>query len=532
MCHKSFGSGAMVTSEGIVIMPFVSTSPGSKLFFWSITCALAGFIFGFDLIVISGAEQEIQSLWNLSDQLHGLAISAALWGTVLGSLIGALPTDRFGRKKTLLSIGILYFVSAIWSALANDPTSFMIARFIGGLGIGVSTVAAPIFISEISPSDRRGRLTGMFQFNIVLGLLIATLSNFAIASLMSDSSDLAWRWMLGVEAIPALFYSFLCFLLPESPRWLIGQGRKDEAKPILKAINPSYSTEQVEALATEIENANRATSATPTFSWQRLRLPIFLAFLVAFFNQLSGINAILGFAPRIFQLTGIDTSASLLNSSLITLTNLVFTFVGLYLIDRLGRRTLLTIGSFGYIASLGICAWAFHQYSEPFEQAADAIDLKNQAAAIVAGEAHLPDGLAEDPSVASFDQQGLEEVADAQLEAARERSGAGGTLVLICILAFIAAHAVGQGTVIWVLISEIFPPAARGFGQSLGSATHWVFAAILTLVFPWAMGTFAPSHIFAFFAFMMLLQLLWVKTMVPETKGVSLEDMEATLGGK
>ena len=507
-----------------------SSSP--KLIFWSITCALAGFIFGFDLIVISGAEQKIQSLWNLSNKLHGLAMSAALWGTVLGSLIGAIPTDRFGRKKTLLSIGILYFASAIWSALANDPTSFMIARFIGGIGIGISTVAAPIFIAEISPSDRRGRLTGMFQFNIVLGLLIATLSNFAIASLMKDSPDQAWRWMLGVEAIPALIYSAMCFALPESPRWLIGKGRKDEAKPILAAINPSYSEEQIEDLSIEIENANQSTATTPAFSWQRLRLPILLAFLVAFFNQLSGINAILGFAPRIFQLTGIDTSASLLNSSLITLTNLAFTFVGLYLIDRIGRRTLLYIGSFGYIASLGICAWAFHHYSGPFGQAAEAIELKSSAAAIVAGDADLPGSLTNDPGFANLDQEGLEKAADSKLETASKDSGPGGTLVLICILAFIAAHAVGQGTVIWVLISEIFPSAARGFGQSLGSATHWVFAAILTLVFPWAMGTFAPSQIFAFFAFMMILQLIWVKTMVPETKGVSLEDMESKLGTK
>ncbi|MEM9281648.1 MAG: sugar porter family MFS transporter [Verrucomicrobiota bacterium] len=505
-------------------------NPSSRLILWAITCALAGFIFGFDLIVISGAEQQIQSLWNLSDKLHGLAMSAALWGTVVGSLIGAFPTDRFGRKKTLLSIGLLYFVSAIWSALSNDPWSFMTARFIGGLGIGISTVAAPIFISEISPSDRRGRLTGMFQFNIVFGLLIATLSNFAISTIMKDSPEMAWRWMLGVEAIPALIYSFMCLQLPESPRWLIGKGRKDEATPILSAINSSYSKEQIEDLANEIENAGSKSTSAPTFSWQRLRIPILLAFFVAFFNQLSGINAILGFAPRIFQLTGIDTSASLFNSSLITLTNLLFTFVGLYLIDRLGRRTLLYIGSFGYIASLGICAWAFHQYSEPFSQAADAIELKSNAAAIVAGETALPDNLAEDPAFANLDEAGLEKAADSQLDAASKAAGAGGTLVLICILAFIAAHAIGQGTVIWVLISEIFPPEARGFGQSLGSATHWVFAALLTLIFPWAMGTFAPSLIFAFFAFMMCLQLFWVKTTVPETKGVSLEEMESKLG--
>jgi SP family arabinose:H+ symporter-like MFS transporter len=438
------------------------TKPHStKLFFWSLTAALAGFLFGFDTVVISGAEQTIQELWGLSSAMHGFAMSAALWGTVLGSLVGAWPTDRFGRKKTLLSIGLLYFVSAIWSAMANDPLSFVVARFLGGLGVGVSTVAAPLFIAEIAPADKRGKLAGMFQFNIVFGILIAFASNAALGGIGED----AWRWMLGVEAIPALIYSLLCFSLPESPRWLIG--RKDDRSSgiaVLKMINPEASASEIEAKADEIVAVSHEAGSTGGFWTKRLKTPILLAFLIAFFNQLSGINAILYFSPRIFELTGLGEKAALLQSVGIGVTLVIFTFIGLWLIDKLGRRMLLYIGSFGYIASLGLCSWAF--FSENF------------------------------------------------------------TIVPVCIFAFIAAHAVGQGTVIWVLISEIFPNRHRAQGQSLGSFTHWIFAALLTLFFPSMVGTFAPGIIFAFFCFMMVLQLIWVKCMVPETKGRSLEEIE------
>ncbi len=439
------------------------TSP--RLFLWSLTAALAGFLFGFDTVVISGAEQTIQELWGLSAFSHGLAMSAALWGTVLGSLIGAWPTDRFGRKKTLVSIGLLYLISAIWSALAADPTSFMVARFIGGLGVGISTVAAPLFISEIAPAEKRGRLAGMFQFNIVFGILVAFGSN----ALLGGIGENAWRWMLGVEAIPALVYSLMCFGLPESPRWLIGK-KEDRAGgvAVLKLIHPEASDEEIESKADEIANVSHEAASTGGFWTKRLKTPILLAFLIAFFNQLSGINAILYFAPRIFELTGLGEKAALLQSVGIGVTNLIFTFVGLWLIDRLGRRTLLYIGSFGYIASLGLCAWAFS--SENF------------------------------------------------------------AIVPACIFAFIAAHAVGQGAVIWVFISEIFPNRHRAQGQSLGSFTHWIFAALLTLFFPAMVTAFAPGVVFGFFCFMMVLQLLWVKLMVPETKGRPLEQIEHDLG--
>ena len=526
----------------------------NRLLFWAITCALAGFIFGFDLIVISGAEQRIQSLWGLTEIQHGLAMSSALWGTVFGAIFGAIPTDRFGRKKTLLWIGILYFVSALGSGLAPNITFFSISRFIGGLGIGISTVAAPLFISEISPADRRGRLTGMFQFNIVLGLLIATLSNALIASIIDAGT--AWRWMLGIEALPALIYSFMCFSLPESPRWLIDQGKRDEGKAILGQINPSFSENELEAKVVEIEQASHRQTGSPKVFWNPLKLALVLAFLIAFFNQLSGINAILGFSPRILGMTGFDPSQSLFNASLITLVNLIFTLIGLRLIDKLGRRSLLFVGSIGYIVSLTICAWAFSHYKAPFQVAEKAIRLKgaivevaktdlseerrksaeetfgNARVALVessndqayAGKGvDLPKGLTEKENI---------EIAEAALKEASDKAGAGSVLVLICILGFIAAHAVGQGAVIWVFISEIFPAAARAFGQSLGSAVHWVFAAILTFAFPLAMENFSATAIFGFFALMMILQLIWVCIMVPETKGISLEQVEEKLGKK
>jgi MFS transporter, SP family, arabinose:H+ symporter len=435
-----------------------------KLFFWALTSALSGFLFGFDTVVISGAEQAIQDLWGLNATVHGLAISMALWGTVIGSLVGGWPTEKLGRRKTLLSIGILYFVSAVGSAYAPEVYSFMVARFIGGLGVGISTVAAPLYISEIAPPKDRGKLAGMFQFNIVFGILIAFLSN----ALLTGIGENAWRWMLGVEAIPALVYSILCFGLPESPRWLITHGGDRQGGiEVFRRIMPDATDAELNTLADEVAASVGKVEHAEKFFTRRLMRPISLAFLIAFFNQLSGINAILYFAPRIFKMTGLEESAALLQSIGIGVTNLIFTFVGLWLIDRLGRRTLLYIGSFGYIGSLGLCSWAFH--TENF------------------------------------------------------------AIVPVCIFAFIAAHAIGQGAVIWVFISEIFPNRNRAAGQSLGSFTHWIFAALLTLFFPNMVEAFAPSTVFGFFCFMMILQLVWVKFMVPETKGITLEDMQKKL---
>ena len=434
-----------------------------RLFLWSVVSALAGFLFGFDTVVISGAEQKIQALWGLSAGVHGLAMGAALYGTVLGSLLGGWPTDRFGRKKTLIAIGVLYVLSAFGCGFANGVSTFIVARFLGGLGIGVSTVAAPLYISEIAPPAYRGRLAGMFQFNIVFGIVAAFASNAIIARVGGDD---AWRWMLGIAAVPSVIYAAMCFGLPESPRWLIGRkGDRAAGLAVLRLIEPELPPVRLEAHADEIVAAVRTEKdiASRFWSW-RLRVPILLAILIAFFNQLSGINAVLYFAPRIFEMTGLGKEAALLQSVGIGVTNLAFTFVGLWLIDRLGRRTLLYLGSIGYIVSLGLTAWAF------FTQ-------------------HYG-------------------------------------IVPACIFAFIASHAIGQGTVIWVFISEIFPNRHRAEGQALGSFTHWVFAALLTTFFPKMVTAFAPGYVFLFFCSMMVLQLVWVHVAVPETKGRSLEDIQ------
>jgi sugar porter (SP) family MFS transporter len=438
----------------------------ARIYWWSLTSALAGFLFGFDTVVISGAEQTIQVLWHLSAAMHGFAIASALYGTVIGSLLGSWPTDRFGRKATLTSIGLLYIVSAVGCGYSWNVYSFIVARFIGGLGIGVSTVAAPLYISEISPPAYRGRLAGMFQFNIVFGIIVAFASNY----MLKDVGANAWRWMLGVAAFPSLVYTVCCFALPESPRWLLGR-RQDRAAgvSVLRLIMAGESEERVEAAADEILAASHEKAEVGPFWTRELRWPIALAILIAFFNQLSGINAVLYFAPRIFELTGLGAKAALLQSVGIGITNLVFTFVALRLIDRIGRRTLLYIGSFGYILSLGLTSWAFFS-------------------------GHL-------------------------------------TIVPVCIFAFIAAHAVGQGAVIWVFISEIFPNRHRATGQALGSFTHWMFAALLTTFFPSLVTAFPPGYVFLLFCGMMVLQLIWVRLMVPETKGVPLEELERRMTG-
>ncbi|MES2374724.1 MAG: sugar porter family MFS transporter [Bacteroidota bacterium] len=444
----------------------------SKLIRWSIVVALAGFIFGFDTVVISGANQPIKELWHTTPLFHGFFImSMALWGTVLGALFGGIPTEKYGRKKVLLWVGILFAVSAFGSALAGNAYVFSFFRFIGGVGIGVSSVVAPIYISEISTPATRGRLGALYQFNIVFGILIAFLSNYFLQG-VGGTDD--WRWMLGVLAVPALLYTILVFGVSESPRWLITK-RNDLAKA--KQIMLQIGVVDVEAeTASIIESNQHDTKPGNTggfFSGKHKKI-IYLAFMIAFFNQLSGINFILYYAPEILEKAGLAAKDSLFNSIAIGGINLLFTFVGLFLIDRLGRRTLLIIGSLGYILSLSLVAWAFYSHAGPM-------------------------------------------------------------FLMSFLLLFIAAHAVGQGAVIWVFISEIFPNKIRSAGQSFGASIHWVFAALITLVTPVFLdsdnGIFKdnPWPIFAFFAGMMFLQLIWVLVSVPETKGVSLEALEKKL---
>lgn len=443
----------------------------NNLFRYSIVAALAGFIFGFDTVVISGANLPIKELWHTTPLFHGLFImSMALWGTVLGAIFGGIPTQKYGRKKTLLWVGIFFALSAFGSAFAPNPYIFSFFRFLGGVGIGISSVAAPTYISEISTPATRGRLGAMYQFNIVFGILVAFLSNYFLQG-FGGAND--WRWMLGVLAIPSVIYTVMVIGVPESPRWLIT--KKNDLATAKKVLSQT-GVADVDAEVFSIIAAQRQeelAGASKFFSAKYKKI-ILLAFLVAFFNQLSGINFILYYSPEILEKAGLAAKESLLNSIAIGGTNLLFTFVGLYLIDRAGRKKLLIIGSLGYILSLATVAWAFYSHASPM-------------------------------------------------------------FLMTFLLLFIASHAIGQGAVIWVFISEIFPNKVRAMGQSFGASTHWVFAALITLVTPVFLdskkGIFKdnPWPIFAFFAFMMVLQLIWVLTKVPETKNVSLEELEKKL---
>jgi len=433
-----------------------------RILLWSITAALAGFLFGFDTVVISGADKKLQALWESSDVFHGsVVMSMALWGTVFGAIFGGIPTNRLGRKTTLIWIGLFYLISAVGSALVNDPYSFAFFRFLGGIGVGISTIAAPAYVSEISPAKNRGKLVALYQFNIVLGILIAFLSNY----LLRNVGENAWRWMIGVEAFPAFIYTLLIFVVPMSPRWLISKQRENEAKKVLELIASDTDADVfIQAIKNETENQRSGEN----IFMKKYRFPLMLAFLVAMFNQFSGINAFLYYAPRIFEEAGLGESTALLSSIGIGVTNLVFTLLGVFLIDRLGRKVLMYIGSIGYIISLSLVSIAFFLNWE-------------------------------------------------------------GLAVPIFLFLFIASHAIGQGAIIWVYISEIFPNHLRANGQSFGTSTHWILAAIIPSLVPVLFSTIGPGTVFLVFAMMMVFQLLFVIFMMPETKGISLEELSKKL---
>ena len=435
---------------------------------WIIIAALSGFLFGFDTVVISGANLPIKELWSTGPFFHGFFImSMALWGTVIGALFGAYPTNVLGRKKTLTWVGFFFFISALGSAFAMDPYTFSFFRFIGGLAVGVSSIAAPIYISEISSPKNRGSLGVLYQFSLVFGILIAFLSNYFLTGFQGGQD---WRWMLGIEALPAVLYLLMTFRIPDTPRWQILYKKNDQlALQTLEKIYGDSSTANDVLQQIKSNDAHQASKPQNFWSKKNNRV-IILAFVISFFNQLSGINFILYYAPEILELAGFATKESLFNSVFIGLTNIVFTFAGLLLIDKLGRKQLLIAGSIGYIVSLTGVSVAFYQALDP-------------------------------------------------------------QWIALFIFAFIASHAVGQGTVIWVFISEIFPNRARALGQSFGAGVHWVFAALITLVGPSviAMYNTNPWPIFSFFAFMMVLQLFFSIFMMPETKGKSLEEIDLVI---
>lgn len=428
--------------------------------FWvAFVASLGGLLFGFDTAVISGAEKQIQSVYGLSDFAHGFTMATALIGTIIGALFCGKPAERYGRKKSLIVIGLLYLVSAVFSGAIVNWYSFMFFRFIGGLAVGASSVVGPMFIAEISPAKWRGRFVCFFQFNIVLGIVLAYFSNYWIAGVPND-----WQWMIMAESIPAFLFSALMFTMPESPRWLVKQGREADAVSVFERTGEKDVASELEAIRQSLADAGaKGGKLFQKKYWK----PILIAFLIATINQLSGINAILYYAPRLLELSGVFREGAMLQSIIIGLTNLTFTMLGMFLIDKVGRKTLIGIGAAGMVicqamVARGFALEAFHGY-----------------------------------------------------------------YMLIFLVGYVAFFAISLGATIWVVIAEVFPNDVRAGGQVFGSMTHWVWSALLTWFFPLFLSI-GGQYIFTFFSVMAALALIFAWWM-PETKGKSLEQIQKEL---
>lgn len=451
----------------------------------AVIAALGGLLFGFDTVVISGAEQKLEEIFSPAADLpawwakfwHGFLMASALIGTVVGSVAVGKPSDLFGRRQVMFWLALLYFVSAVGSAWAWDWYSLVIFRFIGGLGVGGASVVSPMYIAEISPAKIRGRLVALAQFNIVFGIMLAYISNLIIASLQLGETE--WRWMFGVEAFPAAIFFVCLFATPRSPRWLVAKGRDEEARHVLELVGVDESVGSVDSELAAIRQSidlEHHNLQEPFFQRKYLK-PILLAFAMAAFNQLSGINAVLYYSKRIFESAGFEKSAGLLNSVGLGFVMLVFTMIGLAVIDSFGRKKMMIVGSIGYIFSLGATAWAFNT----------------------------------------------------QQTAGGGFTEFGGWVVFVSLLVFMMSHAFGQGTVIWVFIGEIFPNRLRARGQAFGSFTHWIFAAAISQTFP-LIAEKSGALVFAFYALCMVAQLIWVLSKMPETKNIPLEEIQKRLG--
>ena len=428
----------------------------------ALIAALGGFLFGFETAVISGAEKIIEKMWSLSSFWQGFTVSAALLGTILGSLVAGFPAKKYGRKKVLQVISVFFILAAVGCCSVSAWILFILFRFIGGIAVGASSVVGPMYISEIAPAHLRGRLAGSFQLNIVAGIFVAYLTNFLFVGMGENS----WRWMLGIMVVPSVLFWILLRTIPESPRWLILNGRDAEAVPIMQKLREENVTAAIQAIRDSVKEHKEALFQN------RYTKPILYAVLLAMFNQLSGINAILYYAPRIFEMAGFSKSDAYLQPVYIGAANLFFTLLAMTLIDKFGRKKLLLIGSVGMIFFLGLTARAFN--------------------AGVSGNSE----------------------------------------VLVYLIGFIAFFAFSQGAVIWVFIAEIFPNAVRSQGGSLGSFTHWIMAAVISWTFPVIVegSKNGGFYSFIFYSFMMLIQLVFVWRVLPETKGRSLEAIQKELG--
>lgn len=429
----------------------------------ALIAAMGGFLFGFETAVISGAEKTIQKLWDLTSFWQGFTVASSLIGTVIGSIIVGGPVQKYGRKNTLLTIAILYLLSAIGCSYTSQWIPFIIFRFLGGIAVGASSVVGPMYISEISPASMRGRLAGSFQTNIVFGILVAYITNY----IFSGSGEDSWRFMLGIMIIPSALFYILLRTIPESPRWLVLKNREAEAIPIFKKLG----TENIDIAISEIR-ASLSEKKENLFQSKYFK-PILFAVLLAMFNQLSGINAIIYYAPRIFSMAGFSDAEAFLQPIYIGTANLIFTLLAMTLIDKFGRKKLLIIGSFGMILFLALTAFVFSQ-SEPNK------------------------------------------------------------IVVYYLIGFIGFFGFSQGAVIWVFISEIFPNAVRSQGGALGSFTHWIMAALISWTFPIIVegNSSGGYYSFLFYALMMLAHLIFVWKFLPETKGRTLEEIQKDLGIK
>ncbi len=438
----------------------------------ALVAALGGLLFGFDTAVISGTTGWLESVFELSKSQLGFTVASALIGTIIGALSIGKLADKYGRRYVLFILALLYLISAVGSGLAWNWYSFLIFRLIGGIGVGGASVVSPMYIAEISPAKIRGRLVAVAQLNIVLGILLAYFSNYLISSF--NLGQVEWRWMFGVEAIPAALFFIFLFATPRSPRWLIANNLVNEARIVLDKCGTDSGDIDMEV--SEIQkslNLEHHSIKEPFFT-KKYRTPIMLAVMLALFNQLSGINAVLYYAPDIFNMAGFGKSTALLNSMGIGGVFFVFTIAAMAVIDKMGRKKIMIVGSIGYIISLSTTAWAFIKYGDNFTEA-------------------------------------------------------GSLIVLGSVFLFVASHAFGQGSVIWVYLSEIFPNRVRGRGQSLGTTTHWIAAAVISWTFP-LIAEFSGGYVFAVYAIFMVIQLIWVITKMVETKGVSLEDIQKKLG--
>lgn len=430
-----------------------------RMFYIAFVASLGGLLFGFDTAVISGAEKAIQDIYELTDFAHGFTIAVALIGTIIGAFVCGKPAEKYGRLRLLIVIAWLYLISAIGSAAIVNWHSFIFFRFLGGLAVGASSVIGPMYIAEISPSHWRGRFVAFFQFNIVLGIVIAYLTNYAVVGIPHD-----WQWMLGIEAIPALCFALLLMTVPESPRWLVKHGMVNKARGILTQIGEPNVEKELIAIQ---ESLKTTGGSNEKLFRKKYFKPLLIAFLISSFNQLTGINAILYYAPRIFELSGLFREGAMVQSIIIGVTNLTFTMLGMILIDKVGRKKLIGFGSIGMFFSLALVARGF--YYEIFE----------------------------------------------------------GYYMLVCLMGYIAFFAISLGATIWAVISEVFPNSVRSGGQVFGSMTHWIWSALLSWFFP-VFLSIGGTYIFGFFSIIALGSLVFA-IKLPETKDKSLEEIQKEL---